>query len=229
MAKSTSEIKRYIASVADGNLFSTAQILAKIPSVHSRASIDKALARMVANGTLKRITYGLFAVAEKQDKDCSMFEIAKTKYNNPRKPLLYSSFKGKYDAKEAPNGNLNANNDTVFFSLGKSTKFRYKDDYISIKQLSAKKLQLASSEIGTTVLNLWQKGKHLTDAAEITKIIAPLSRKQLEEFIALAPCMPNWLSTRAKEVMGPKWQKIERELQQRNPAKIAKAAVDRGR
>lgn len=232
MATSTSEIRRYIASITHGKLFSTAQILATIPSVHSRASIDQALARMVASGILKRIAYGVFAVAEKQDEACTMLEIAKTKSIQTKKNLLCSGITRNENLNQDPSLDLRQNPDKnsgiVLFSLGKSTKFRCQGEYINIKQLSAKKMQLASSEVGAIALSLWQNGKGLTDAAEIARAIAPLSRTELEEFIALAPCMPNWLSTRAKEAIGPKWQKIERELQQKNTARVTKTAADRG-
>lgn len=222
MPNCTSELKRFISSLPPGELFSTTQFLERDRSSHLRSSIDSALAKLVKAGYLDRIASGIFVKSEKRKVVYTNLEIADIKARSSANQINSLT-----QFKQSEAGNNTTAEKTVFFSLGKSTKFRYQGEYISIKQVSAKKLQLVSSEIGAIVLNLWQNGKNLTDVAEIAKTIAPLSRKELQEFIALAPCMPNWLSTRAKEAIGPKWQKIERELQQRNTATITKIVVDR--
>lgn len=224
MPNCTSELKRFIASLPRGELFSTAQVLARSNSSHSRSSVDIALAKLVKAGILDRITSGIFVESEKRKAAYTNLEIIEIK-------ARYSAnqIKGITGGRLTDDGcAITPENNFVFYSLGKSTKFRYQGEYISIKQLSAKKLQLVSSEIGAIALCLWQNGKHVTDTEEIARAIAPLNRKDLEEFISLAPYMPNWLSKRAKEAIGPKWQKIERELQQRHTAKVTKTAADRG-
>ena len=214
MPKPTSEIKRFIASTRPGKLFSTAEILRMTSSKHPRTSIDRALARMVARGALKRVTSGVFVINDMQMETYSNLDIALVKSRNNRIPILSSNFEGHHSPKvPAFNGNTK-----VFLSLGKSTKFRCNDEYVYIKQISARKLKLASSDVGALILNLWQNGKDKTDETKIANSIASLSRIELEEFIGFTPCMPNWLLTKAKRAIGPKWQKIEKELQKRDTA-----------
>lgn len=223
MPNCASELKRFIASLPPGELFSTTQFLARNPSTHSRSSVDNALAKLVKAEILERIASGVFVQSEKRKAAYTNLEIAKTKARSTT-----DQTKGLARNWPPEAGNNTSLENNLFFSPSTRIKFRYQGEYISIKQMSAKKLQLVSSEIGAIVLSLWQNGKNLTDAAEIARTIAPLSRTELEEFIALAPCMPNWLSTRAKEAIGPKWQKIERELQQKNVDEITKTAAVRG-
>jgi hypothetical protein len=218
----TSELKRFITSLPPGEPFSTTQFLGRVLSMHSRTSVDNALSKLVKTGILDRIASGVFVESEKRKAAYTNLEIAEIKARSSANQNSLAQ------GRQAESARYTTPEKTVFFSLGNSTKFRYQGEYINIKQVSAKKLQLVRCEIGAIVLSLWQNGKNLTDAAEIARTIAPLSRKELEEFIALAPCMPNWLSTRAKDAIGPRWQKIERELQQRNTAKTSKTAADRG-
>jgi hypothetical protein len=169
---------------------------------------------MVASGVLKRITSGVFVINDMQKETYSDLDIALAKSRNTLVPILSSNFKAHHFPKRmAQNGNT-----TVFFSLTKGTKFRCNDEYVYIKQMSARKLKLASSDVGALILYLWQNGSDKTDADEIAKTLASLTRIELEEFIGFTPCMPNWLSTRAKRAIGPKWQKIEKELQKRDTA-----------
>lgn len=214
MPKPTSEIKRFIASRPPGKLFSTAEILCMTSSKHTRSSIDRALARMVASGVLKRITYGVFVTNDMQKETYSSLDIALAKSRNTLVPILSSNFKAhRFPTRMAPNSNT-----TVFYSLSKGTKFRCNDEYVYIKQMSVRKLQLANSDVGALILYLWQNGSDKTDVSEIANTTACLSRIELEEFIGFTPCMPNWLLTKAKKAIGPKWQKIERELQKRATA-----------
>jgi hypothetical protein len=185
--------------------------------------VDSALAKLVKAGYLDRIASGIFVKSETRKAVYTNLEIAEIKAR-----CSANQINSLAQGRQSEAGNNTTAEKTVFFSLGNSMKFRYQGEYISIKKVSAKKLQLVSSEIGAIVLSLWQNGKNLTDAAEIARTIAPLSRNELEEFITLAPCMPNWLSTRAKEAIGPKWQKIERELQQKKVDEITKTAAVRG-
>ncbi|MBP9094353.1 hypothetical protein KBI23_25270 [bacterium] len=213
MKTCNSEIKRFIASLPPGQLFSTAQILSSSSNRHARNTIDQALTRLVHRGTLERLTSGMFVESQTRKALYTNLDIVKAKTENKAKTVQVSFCKDHENDTSTATSDLEHKG--TFCTLDNSTRFRYEGKYIYIKKVSAKKLQLISSEIGAIVLSLWQNGKDLTDAAEIARTIAPLSRTELEEFIALAPCMPNWLSTRAKEAIGPKWQKIERELQQK--------------
>lgn len=216
MRRCSSEIKKYIASLPPGQLFTTTQILLFSSNYSSRNTIDQALARLVKRGTLERLTSGIFVESQNRKTYYTNLEIIDMKSKDRDKTIEFKSYKdANYQQTTTPNRQSPRN---YFCNIGSSTRFRYKEEYITTKRMSARKLKLASSDVGALILYLWQNGSDKTDADEIANTIASLTRIELEEFIGFTPCMPNWLLTRAKKAIGPKWQKIERELQKRATA-----------
>jgi hypothetical protein len=138
------------------------------------------------------------------------------KSKNRDKTIEFRSYKDANSQQITALNRQSTRND--FCNIGSNTRFRYEEGYITTKRMSARKLQLASSDVGALILYLWQNGSDKTDVTEIAKTMASLSRIELEEFIGFTPCMPNWLLTKAKKAIGPKWQKIEWELQKRGTA-----------
>ena len=216
MKRCSSEIKKFIASLPPGQLFTTTQILLSSSNYSSRNTIDQALARLVKRGTLERLTSGIFVESQNRKTFYSNLEIIDMKSKNRDKTIEFRSYKDANSQQITALNRQSTRND--FCNIGSSTGFRYEEGYITTKRMSARKLQLASSDVGALILCLWQNGSDKTDVTEIAKTMASLSRIELEEFIGFTPCMPNWLLTKAKKAIGPKWQKIEWELQKRGTA-----------
>lgn len=216
MKRCSSEIKKFIASLPPGQLFTTTQILLFSSNYSSRNTIDQALARLVKRGTLERLTSGIFVESQSRKTFYSNQEIIDMKSKNREKTIEFRSYKDANSQQITVLNRQSPRND--FCNIGSSTRFRYEEGYITTKRMSARKLRLASSDVGALILYLWQNGSDKTDVSEIAKTMASLSRIELEEFIGFTPCMPNWLLTKAKKAIGPKWQKIEWELQKRASA-----------
>ncbi len=216
MKRCSSEIKKFIASLPPGQLFTTTQILLFSSNYSSRNTIDQALARLVKRGTLQRLTSGIFVESQSRKTFYSNLEIIDMKSRNRDKTIEFRSYKDANSQQITALNRQSPRND--FCNISSSTRFRYKEGYITTKRMSARKLQLANSDVGALILYLWQNGSDKTDVSEIANTTACLSRIELEEFIGFTPCMPNWLLTKAKKAIGPKWQKIERELQKRATA-----------
>lgn len=224
MKRCSSEIKKYVASLPPGKLFTTTQVLLFTSNYSSRNTIDQALARLVKRGTLERLTSGIFVESENRKTHYTSLEIIDVKSKDRDKATEFRSYKDANNQPISPRNRQSPRNN--FCSIGNSTRFRYEEGYITTKQMSARKLKLASSDVGALILYLWQNGNDKTDVTEIANSIASLSRIELEEFIGFTPCMPYWLLTKAKRAIGPKWQKIEKELQKRDTAKEPKGEGD---
>ncbi|CAN5290472.1 hypothetical protein BH11CYA1_BH11CYA1_12480 [soil metagenome] len=204
MLKATSVIRKFLSTIKPGEHFSSAQILTATTTIRLRNTVDVALARMVKSGRIERIGHGIFVIAGSQTTASVSSEITHKKSTKTNKAII------KAPSKDSESDQQNRQN--VFYTSGCSSRFLFQGKYIYLKHISPRKLQLASTAVGAIALSLWQRGKDASDTNEIAKTIAKLSRGELIEFIALAPSMPNWLSKRAKEAAGPKWQKIERDL-----------------
>jgi hypothetical protein len=205
MARCKSEIKKFISTLPPGQLFSTLQIFLCSPAGHSRNSINQALAKMVNEGTLERITSGVFVDSNTKKDTYTHVEIisAKAAIKNVASQNQYR------DGIEA-----------TLLSSESRIRFRHLGEYVVVKKVSVKKMKLAESMVGLTILSLMQKGKDTCNLDEIARAISTLTRKELAEFIALRQYMPTWFSTRAKEAIGPKWSKIERELKQQTSQQL---------
>ncbi len=209
MANTISELRKYISSLPAGDLFSTSQCLAC--NSGSRKSVDRALARMVSEGTLERLTRGIFVVSDRRRPQYSNLEIAKAKAKSFKKTILET-----FDDKDNQGLCNAATTKTEFLINSGYTRFLFNGEFISLNQKCAKKVLLSSSKIGQMILALWQNGRHDASVDEIAKAVARLNQTELREFVKLSELMPNWLATMTKEALGPKWSKIQKELRQKN-------------
>jgi hypothetical protein len=182
------------------------------PSNRSRNTVDKTLCRLVNEGILERITSGVFVDSNTRKDTYTHVEIinAKTAIKNDANQNQYR------DGIEA-----------TLLSSETRIRFRHLGEYVVVKKVSVKKMKLAESRVGVTILNLVHKGKSTCNLDEIASAISTLNRKELAEFIALRQYMPTWFSTRAKEAIGPKWLKIEKELKQQTSLTSFSAPIGR--
>lgn len=219
MAKCISEVRRYISSVPDGAIFSTKQCL--IFTSGNRKTVDRSLARLVAQGVLDRLANGVFVVANRRKEYYSNLEIAVIKASTTRKILVTNSMLG-HEETVHPIGSEGAR----FITNNGNTKFHGNGELISLDQTSARKFQLSGSGVGRLILNLWHKGHQKVTSLDICEATATLNRSELRELVELAHLMPIWLSTKTKEAIGPKWLKIEKELKYQTNQQLKRQSTE---
>jgi hypothetical protein len=178
-------IRRFVFSLPEGETFTTRDCLA----YGFRAAVDRALSRLVKNGTIRRLARGVFARDPDGLRHYSDFQIARLKAEAfGRKIAKHPSMIAK-ELGISDEDNL----EPVFSSDGPTTKFRAGDKVIHLKRSSARKMRLSNSKSGQAARALWHLGKRAVDAAVIMQAVLKFDRNDRLELKRNIRWMPAWL------------------------------------
>lgn len=190
------QIARYVQRSARGTVFTPASFTA----LGSRAAIDKALQRQVAQGALRRLSRGLY---DKPRQD----ELLGTLW--PSVDAVLKALIGKDKLRVQPAGVYAANllglseqvpAKVVFLTDGASRSVRAGPMHITLKRTSPRNMAAANRLSGLVIQALKSLGqKHITPQylAHLRKTLPAAERARLLTDLALAPA---WMRPMLREI-----------------------------
>lgn len=186
---STAEtIRKRVLRFRQGEPFTNRRFL----KLGSRASVDKTLSRLVAEGVIQRIARGVF-VRPKENRFIGnvMPDVAKVVEVIARD---HGETIQVHGAEAARRFKLSTQVPTmpVFYTSGPSRELRVGNLTIELRHVSHRKLHLAGKRPGLALSALWYLGKNNVDANVVNAIREGLT---VEEFEALKHTdMPAWMA-----------------------------------
>jgi hypothetical protein len=162
-------------------------------SYGKRSAVDSALSRMVKNGEIVRLAWGVFVRADHPAlESISDHEVAQEKADAFGKRLM------SHQRDVAVNQGLpvKPNQQTVFQVDGRSSKFRLvrKSRDVFLKGTSARKMLLGDQTVGMAIRGLCELTEYGLHQDSLRQIWTRLNRFERREFHAKARWMPHWLS-----------------------------------
>jgi hypothetical protein len=139
------------ADQLEGQMFSTREVL----HLGKRATVDVVLWRLVEEGVLCRLARGVFIIAS-APLEPSAQEVAAHKARVFGKNLVgdHGEYYKALRAKDYRDEHL------VFRVNGRASKFRYKDTYVHLKSIAARKISLGDGKLARFVRTLWRMGEN---------------------------------------------------------------------
>jgi len=179
-------IRRFIFSLPEGEMFTTRDCL----GFGFRSAVDRALSRLVRNGTLRRLARGVFARDPDGLRHYSDYEIAKIKAESfgrklAKHPLLIASELGLEDVERV---------ESTFSTDGHTTKFHAGKRTIRLMHSSSRKMKLSNSKTGQAARALWYLGKYAVNPEMIMQAVLKFDREDRLELKRNVRWMPAWLA-----------------------------------
>jgi hypothetical protein len=183
-------IRRFVYSLPEGGTFTTRDCLA----YGFRSAVDRALSRLVKNGTIRRLARGIFARDPFNRRDFTDFEIAKLKAEAFGRKLV------KHPSTSARElGILSEQQTESIYSIdGRTTKFRVGERIIHLKEISDRKMQLSQSKAGSAMCALWHLGQQAVNGDVIKQALSKFNRIDNIELRRNMRWMPAWLTNSFK-------------------------------
>lgn len=192
----TSAIRRFLMTIVEGSIFSTRDLL----SLGARSAIDSALSRLVAASRIVRLASGLYMIVKASDPDW--------------RPTAEAIIQAKLLAfrrigveAQTPSNDTNKTSASqgsapVTYEIsGNRSKFRlFNGIFVHLKPMANRKLDLAQSELGRKLKNLWQSVEHNCDERART-FLRELGREEKADVKVLLPLLPQKLS----DCLGAPW------------------------
>ncbi len=170
-----------IADMSHGAVFSSADFL----SMGTRAAIDQALHRMMRSGEVARVARGLYASAG-QSVDAHTIAQAVAHKTGERIGLVPCA--GTHDVHVVP-------------TSGQSRTVKAVGSTLQFRRMSQRKVQLAASPTGRTLLELWDRGQANLTTTEIKRATGDWSMQDINSFATLIPA---WLRTAIEQTNAPR-------------------------
>jgi Family of unknown function (DUF6088) len=179
-------IKRHIFKLPADVIFSTRDMLNYGP----RAAVDQCLYRLVKSGRIIRLAWGTFIKEEYDGPLPTTLEVAKAKAEAFGRKII------SHAADTAKRLGLTkfGNERTTYAINGGSSSFKYKEQVIHFKGISARKLLLGDGLVGQSIRALWSLGEANCDQAMVSQAMAGFSRLERKQFRQSLYLMPSWMS-----------------------------------
>lgn len=182
------EIRSRIMRVHRGEPFTNKRFL----GLRSRASVDKALSRLVKKGVIQRITPGVF-MRPKKNKFIGnvMPDVAKVVEVMARDRRETIQVHG---AEAARRFNLSTQVPAmpVFYTSGLSRDLTIGNLTVKLKHVGHRKLRLAGKRSGLALSALWYLGKNNVNASVVSAIREGLTTEEFETLKRTD--MPGWMA-----------------------------------
>jgi hypothetical protein len=185
----TAWIRNHVGQLKKEQLFTTRDML----SYGKRSAVDSALSRMVKNGEIVRLAWGVFVRADHPAvESITDREIATEKADAFGKRLMLL----QRDVAVDQGLPVKPNHQVVFEVDGRSSKFRllHKGRDVVLKGTSARKMLLGDQAVGKAIRGLCELTERGLDTDSLRKIWTRLKRSERVEFRTKARWMPHWLS-----------------------------------
>jgi Family of unknown function (DUF6088) len=182
----SANIRKFINVLPKGVIFSTRQLL----NYGTRAAVDQCLCRLVKNGDIRRLAWGLFMRDDPSVPRPSTQAVATEKAKAFGKQILADGA----DAARFVGSVTRGNQRTTYAISGRSSSFKYKDVRIYFKGISARKMSLGDSPLGLAIRGLWQLGKDNCRFKNITLAVGSLNGPARQQFMQSRHVMPAWMT-----------------------------------
>ncbi len=172
-----------------GEPFATSHFL----KLGSRAAVDKALSRLVQQGTIERITQGIYMRPKKN----RFVGTVKPEASKVVKTIAEANGETLqiHGAEAARRFQLSTQVPTqpVYYTSGSSRSLTIGKLKVKLVHVAQRKLQLAGKRSGLALSALWYLGKEGIQHGAIEQVCSRLSRDELHEL--LSANLPAWLSS----------------------------------
>lgn len=187
----TNRIRRHMAQLSEGSIFTTRELLRY---GLKRASLDQALSRMVKRQELQRLALGVFRKYSWNHTELpSSAEICRAKAAAYKKELATHGADAAHQLKLKPAGNA----ETTFATDGRSSSFHTVSGRVHLRQVSPRKLFLGDTRVGLLIRAIVFIGKHSIDWPSLNEILClknGFGREERQQFRRCADLAPAWVS-----------------------------------
>lgn len=212
MSTCVSKIRRYVASLSPGVLFSTQDCV----QYGSRSAVDQGIYRLIKLNIIERIVRGVFVATNSRKYEYSAEEVAAVKTRAFGNAIVHP---GSTCAQELgltddtavvpALANSHQSDDAhVFLTSGHSTRFRFGEGYIYLRKCNGRKVQLSDSHVGRTIRALWYIQRLALTLETIYAQILSFDRGDFLELVSKARLMPAWLRDRIADAFSMRWQRV---------------------
>lgn len=219
MSSCISKIRKYVASLPPGALFSTQECV----QFGSRSAVDQSIYQLIDLNILERIVRGVFVAVKSRRREYSAEEVAVVKAS------AFGNFIVQTGASCAQERGLKAESDSVdqsiqrdeqpqsFLTSGHSTRFRFGEGYIYLRKCNGRKIHLSDSHVGKTIRALWHVQQSALSVEAIYSQILSFNRSDFIELVSKARFMPAWLRDKITAAFSIRWQRLvfEQSIMQR--------------
>lgn len=189
----TAFLRKYVAELEEGHIFSTRDVL----RFGLRGAVDQAIRRLVKRKTIVRIVRGLFMKTDGSTPKPSVREVAEAKAKAFAKQLWTHGMEvaQKLGIQQLPRTDANT---YVFATDGASSSFRYGKKRIVFLHVAPRKLRLRDRTPGLIIRALWSVSRFAVTAQTVALAVAGLDRKDYLQLRDAPALMPQWLSERLR-------------------------------
>lgn len=179
---STQTIQACIAGMAAGSVFSAGQFL----SMGSRAAADQALHRLLRAGRIERVARGLYTRSEGGTPAGQAVVEALALRGREIVAVVHADASARL---------------SVVLTSGASRTLEVDGHTVEFRRASPRKIELARSEQGRALLDLWRRGEQDLTTVEIRRVTAHWSPDELTK---LALLIPAWLRQAIEQSNAPR-------------------------
>ncbi len=174
-------IQHRLETLSPGEIFTTRQML----RFGHRRKVDQILYRLVKDGRIRRLSYGVFCRNKENDmvsptvQDVTLIKVRGNKVKIADKFPL--------------NQSVDDTQNFIFFTEDYSGTFLFLGQKVVLKKICGRKYKLSQSEIGRALLRLWLSGRRNVDSDEVRIVIETLSTNDKAKLRSYLPWIPGWL------------------------------------
>ena len=194
MMSTAATIRNQVLQIRRGKPFTNTRFL----KLGSRASVDKALSRLVEKGVIRRVIRGVFVRPEK-----SRYVVGDVMPGSHRVVEAIAKDRGEtiqiHGAEAVRRFRLSTQMPMIpiYYTSGPSRKFKVGNLPVILRHTSRRKLYLAGTRPGLALSALWFVGKDTIDAGVVDTIRKKLTAEEFETLKSLD--MPGWMSDALKK------------------------------
>ncbi|MFA7341331.1 MAG: hypothetical protein WC028_31405 [Candidatus Obscuribacterales bacterium] len=210
MSTCISKIRKHVASLSPGALFSTQDCV----QYGSRSAVDQAIGLLIKLNIIDRIVRGVFVEVDSRKYEYSAEEVATVKTRAFGNAIVHPGLTCARelgvddDFAAAPENSRQGEDSHVFLTSGHSTRFRFGEGYIFLRKCNGRKIQLSDSHVGKTIRALWYRQQSALTVETIYTQISSFDRSDFIELVSKARLMPAWLRDKISDVFCMRWQRV---------------------
>jgi hypothetical protein len=201
-------IRRFVALLPQGKLFTTREVLA----FGSRSAVDSALFRLVKALVIRRLARGVFIRNDFPQHHPAPAEVARVKAQSFGRRIVTHGILASWELGLTPVGQ-----DAHIYAVdGRSSAFRYGDLTIKFQGLCPRKVMVGDSQAGMAIRALWHLGRTVCDKSTAARVTASFKRTDRDELRQHAGFMPGWMLDSFS--WPARWQPDQDDWRKRKPA-----------
>ncbi len=174
-------IQHTLETLSPGEIFTTRQML----RFGHRRKVDQILYRLVKDGRIRRLSYGVFCRNKKNDMVSPTVQDVTA--------IKVRGNKVRIADKIRWNQSIDDSQNLIFFTEDYSGTFQFLGQKVVLKKICGRKYKLSQSEIGRDLLRLWLTGRRKVDNGEVRRVIETLSINDKAKLRSYLPWVPGWL------------------------------------